>query len=245
MTKKVTAIKKAADVAVGEELVLTKDYYGEGATVMAIAPVVKVTKTQIVVEHPEPLGTKTTLRFRETRWGGMETMGERSTYRSSKWAGCYIRKLTEGEDVEKLKKAIADRKAKQDAAKVAEAAKKKAEQEEKAAAFREKVEGYWKYAGRELYENAPEVDTCVGKAKVLTFVHRGDERVTVLARIWQAEADSFSAALAKEQGKEVPKIWKAVVGGLREGYRGCEPNSMSCSLGRADSLEEMIYQIVH
>jgi len=234
------------NVKVGDKVVIrTKGSTGED---IAVTHVTKVTKTQVIVRRPGKQDA--TIRYKTPKYGStMDPVGERSS-RFARHSGPYeyttLRLADKGESLKKTAETIGKREAERKAERDAERKAKEEEQEKAAAERRKKMEAFYEYQGKELLESAPEVDTLIGKVKVLTFhCPHSSERVTMFVRIWE-EKDEWDFE-ARRNGTEPRKVTHVLACGFKvyESSGGCRASSTSWSEGKYKDIVEAVYNIVH
>lgn len=136
---------------------------------------------------------------------------------------------------------IKDRQKRRAKAKKEQEASNKAKKER-----REKIEAFWTYKGKELWEKAKEVGCIEGNVKVINCVNRHNEQQTLFVRTYKEE-DKFATIEAKEKDSKADTVFELFadyVGYIQHNH-STGLNSVSSTRIRGEDEKELIYDIVH
>jgi len=224
---------KASEIKIGDEIII-EDYHRP----RAVVKVVKTTKTQVTVEHPEKQNE--ILRYKEDRYdrNRFEVIGQRghNGFHSTSWAYTYLRLPQKDENLEEVKKDIKTKREQEAATQKEQKEKEKKEQEKREKEYQEKVDGYWMYEGRKKWEEAEEIKTQAGTAKIINYNNKYDGNVTAFVLVRKEKEQFVFKGEPKDQ-------FVANIAGFR--YNNGYMHSFSSSEMKAYTEKELIYRIVH
>jgi len=229
---------KSAELKKGQVVVIVRD--GHDGEDLGVGEVIHVTPTQVVVSDPFHPAHK--LRYKNSKWSDKMDHIDRGSVRygiSKEFYFSTLRELGKGEDVESLRNEISRKRKKKQDERKAEEKKEQDERDEKEKKYREKMEAFWAYRGKDLIENAPQVTTHLGPTSIITFDDRGGRRTTVFALIWEGP-DPWM-----RDSENQATIVQAIICSFHGEQIGNGAGSSSSGTMRCKDMVELIYEIVH
>jgi len=235
-----------ANVTVGDTIIVSeRGHWGaEGWTDLAVCPVTRKTKTEITLDLPD--GTPSRWRFSTYNVSCITPRTRHSTM-TTRWDRLHYGSLflpAEGENLDAVRAKIAKQEQRVKDRDAATEMKKRREYEERQQKRLDAIAAFWAETGSALWTGRQEMDTPVGVVHILRNAplrYRDGLKNVVFVSLREPIPN------AAPDGDPYDRLYVASVSGIYQQrvFGGGMGTSTFQSTVRAESIEEMVYDICH